>query len=317
VRGPRGPARIRPTRGRLLRLLLPCLLAACGAPPERDPWRAGGPPPVSETVGWIDEAPVTFGDVARYLRTKDPEAFARGVEGVVIERITLGESSAMGVTIPKVLVDREASRRMDAWSKNVREASLRQAGEEVDPALWLQRVAGVSLAEFRSWVEHHTQVELIQDRLDRYEILTSARVEVSLIIVEDEARANDVAAQAKSGDFAALAKANSAHPSKDNGGRIPGWLVPLDIADGAVRNALFRAAKGEILGPFKTGDPKRPLFELYRIEGTATPAQGSYAELAQEVARDLERRPVDVAEYERWRTRVLVRHGFLVAEGGS
>ena len=33
------------------------LLAACGAPAERDPWPAGAPPS-AETVGWIDEVPI-------------------------------------------------------------------------------------------------------------------------------------------------------------------------------------------------------------------------------------------------------------------
>jgi hypothetical protein len=221
----------------------------------------------------------------------------------------------MGVTVPRALVDRETSRRMAAWEKNVREASLQQTGEEVEPALWLQRVAGVSLAEFRSWAQRHTEIELIQDRLVRYEVLTSAQAEVSLILVENEARAKEIREKAEGGDFAALAKANSLHPTAGKGGRVPGALVPLDIADPALRDALFRAGKGQILGPFAADGPKK-YFEIYRIDGTSPPRKGSYAELSKDIARDLETRPVDVAEYERWRTRVLMRHGFLVAEGG-
>lgn len=291
-------------------------LAACSAPPERDPWR-GGAPPAAETVGWIDEQPVTYGDVARYLRTKEPEAFARGLEGLVIERVTLGEAGPMGVTVPRALVDRETSRRVAAWEKNIRAAALEQTGEEVDPALWLQRVAGASLAELRTWVEHHTEVELIQDRLVRYEALTSARVEVSLILLEDEGRARELLPEARRGDFAALAKAESVHPTAAEGGRIPGLLLPMDIADPAVRDALFRAKEGEILGPFSTRSDAKAYYEIYRVDATLPPRKGSYADLAKDIARDLETRPVPVAEYERWRTRVLVRHGFLAAEGGA
>lgn len=292
------------------------LLAACGAPPERDPWRPGAPPS-AETVGWLDDAPVTYGDIARYLRTKEPEAFARGLEGVVIERVTLGEAGPMGVTVPRALLDRETTKRMRAWEENVRAAAREQTGEEVDPALWLQRVAGASVAELRTWVRHHTEVELIQDRLVRYEILTSAHVEVSLMLVEGEARAGEVAKEAKTGDFAALAKANSVHPSAADGGRIQGALVPGDIPDAAVRDALFRAAAGDVLGPFRSRGAEKDTFEVYRVDSTVPARSGSYAELSRDVARELETRPVDVAEYERWRTRVLVRHGFLAAEGGS
>jgi hypothetical protein len=260
---------------------------------------------------------VSYGDVARYLRTKDPDAFARGLEGLIIERVTLSEAGPMGVTVPRALVDRDTSKRMAAWEKNIRTAALEQSGEEVDPALWLQRVAGVSLAELRSWMEHHTEVELIQDRLVRYEALTSARVEVSLILLEDEARARDVRTEAESGDFAALAKNNSIHTTSAEGGRIPGALLPMDVSDPAVRDALFRARKGDVLGPFSTRSGEKTYYEIYKVEEVLLPRKGSYAELSKEVARDLETRPVAVAEYERWRMRVLVRHGFLVAEGVS
>jgi len=290
------------------------MLAACGTSRERDPWRPGSPPS-EETVGWLDEVPVTYGDVARYMRTKEPEAFARGLEGVVIERVTLGEAGPMGVTVPRALLDRETRKRMAIWEENVRTASREQTGEEVDPALWLQRVAGVSVAELQTWVRHHTEVELIQDRLVQYEVLTSPHIEVSLMLVEGEERARSIAEEAKTGDFAALAKANSIHPTAPSGGRIPGALLPGDIPDAAVREALFAAKEGTIVGPFPSRGTDGA-FELYRVESAVPARKGTYAELSRDVARDLETRPVDVAEYERWRTRVLVRHGFLAAEGG-
>jgi hypothetical protein len=294
---------------------LALLLAACGGTQEQDPWRAGTPP-TAETVGWIDEQPVTFGDVARYLRTKEPEAFARGLEGLVIERITMGEAGPMGVTVPRALVDREARKRMAAWEANVRAAAREQTGEEVDPALWLQRVAGASLSDLRSWIEHHTEIELIQDRLARYEMLTSLHIEVSLILVEGEDRARRLAAEAKAGDFKALAKANSIHPSAAEGGRIAGALVPLDIGDAGVREALFQAKAGDVVGPLASKGGEPGTFEIYRIDALSPARQGSYADLSKDIARELETRPLDVAEYERWRTRVLVRHGFLSADGG-
>lgn len=289
---------------------LALVLAACSSTREKDPWRAGTPPS-TETVGWIDDAPVTYGDVARYLRTKEPEAFARGLEGLVIERITLAEAGPMGVTVPRVLVEREARKRLRAWEGNVKAASREQTGEEVDPALWLQRVAGASVADLRAWIEHHTEIELLQDRLARYELLASPHVQVSLILVEGEERAGKLAGEAKAGDFAALAKANSVHPSAAEGGRLAGALVPTDIGDAAVREALFKAKAGDVLGPFASRGAEPGTFEIYRVDAAAPARKGSYADLSKEIAKELETRPLDVAEYERWRTRVLVRHGFL------
>jgi hypothetical protein len=214
-----------------------------------------------------------------------------------------------------VLVEREARKRFAAWERNVRAASREQTGEEVDPALWLQRVAGASVADLRAWIEHHTEIELIQDRLARYDMLTSPNVQVSLILVEGEERARKLAEEAKgAADFAALAKASSVHPSAAEGGRIAGVLVPPDIGDPTVREALFRAKKGDILGPFASRGAEPGAFEIYRVDAAVPARQGSYAELSKEIAKDLETRPLDVAEYERWRTRALVRHGFLNAD---
>jgi hypothetical protein len=206
---------------------------------------------------------------------------------------------------------------MREWENNVREAARAQTGEEVEPSLWLQRVAGASLADLRSWVEHHTEVELIQDRLLRYELLSSPRVEVSLLVVADEARARALKDEAGKGDFAAIAKANSAHPNAPEGGRVPGALLAGDVADAAVRDALLRAKAGDLLGPFATRGGEKGHWQVYRVDVTEPGRKGTYAELEREIARDLETRPVHVAEYERWRTRVLVRHGFLAAAGDS
>jgi hypothetical protein len=292
------------------------LLAACGTTREQDPWKPGAAS-AADTVGWIDDVPVTYGDVARYLRTKEPEAFARGLEGLVIERITLSEAGPMGVTVPRALVDREARKRMAAWEANVRAASREQTGEEVDPALWLQRVSGASLSDLRGWIAHHTEIELIQDRLARYEMLTSPRIEVSLILVTGEEKAKGLAQEARAGDFAALAKASSVHPSAAEGGRIAGALVPADIGDPAVREALFGAKEGDVVGPMASRGAAPGTFEVYRVDRSVPARQGSYADLATDIAKDLAARPLDVAEYERWRTRVLVRHGFLAAADGG
>ncbi len=290
------------------------LLAACTTPPsEADPWpdeRA----PLAETVGWLDERPVTYGAVARYLRTKDPEAFSRALEGLVLERVTRAEAGPLGVTVRPALVTRETDRRMRDWERRVRAASKEEGGEEIDPALWLQRVAGISVARLRSWVRDHTEIELLQDRLLRYEMLTSPQVEVSILVLKDKARLERMKARAaREGSFAALARQHSLHASARDGGRIGYPLLPADINDPAVREQLFAAEAGRILGPFPTRGGTEVFFQLYRVEGVRPARKGDYARLAREVERNLEARPVPVGEYERWRRRILLRHGFVAA----
>jgi hypothetical protein len=294
------------------------LLAACSsAPSEADPWPDRSAP-LAETVGWLDERPVTYGAVARYLRTKDPEAFSRSLEGLVLERVTRAEAAPLGVEVHPALVTRETDRRMRDWERRVRAASKEEGGEEIDPALWLQRVAGVSVAQLRAWVRNHTEIELLQDRLLRFEALTSPQLEVSILVMRDDAELRRLsAAAARDGSFPALARRHSLHASAKDGGRIGHPLLPADINDAAVREELFQADEGAILGPYPTRGGPETFFQLYRVERLRTARNGDYARLAREVERDLEARPVSVGEYERWRRRILLRHGFVAAQAAG
>jgi len=267
-----------------------------------------------ETVGWLDDRPLTYGEVARFQRTRDPEAFSRSLEGLVLERVTLEEAQARGVGAPEPLLRRRTEARMQDWERRVRAAAKRNGDPAIDPALWLRRVAGVSLEEFRGWVRRHTRVELLQDRLLRSEMLASPRIEVSLMVVKGRPAADRAAAQARQGgDFAALARKLSVHSSREQGGRIPFPLLPEDINLPSIRQALFKAATGEILGPFPASGRAGDYFQIYKLERKAAAERGPPAALAALVEKDLHRRPVVVGEYERWRRRVLLRHGFVAA----
>jgi hypothetical protein len=266
-------------------------------------------------VGWLDEQPVTYGEVSRFLRTREPEAFFRNLEALVLERVTRSEASVLGIGVPEPMVRRQSAERVRQWEARVRAASKQQTGQEIDPALWLQRVAGMSMSEFLGHVRRHTEVELLQDRLLRYELLVASRVEVSILVVADEARARELAERLRGGgDFAALAREHSLHSSAAAGGEIPFPLLREDFNSPSVADAVLAAAPGEVVGPLLTGGgPAAGVWQIYRVEQRHAPLRGSAGELTERVERDLETRPVAVGEYERWRRRVLLRHGFHAA----
>ncbi len=272
----------------------------------------------SDAVGWLDGRPLTYGDVGRYSRSKDPEAFARSLEGLVLERVTRTEAEPQGVDVPAAELARATSQRMAVWEQRVRAAAQAQGGAAIDPALWLRRVAGVGMDEFRSWVRRHTEVELLQDRLLRFEQSRSPRVEVSLIVVERSETAQALVARARAGEaFDALARQQSVHASREQGGSLPFPLLPSDINDAAVRDALFRAEAGTVVGPFPVDAGTETFFQIYRVRRRAVPSEGNWERLRASVEAELRARPVDVGEYERWRRRVLLRHGFVAAAQGG
>jgi len=294
-------------------VLLPALLlAACAttSSPEPDPWPSGRPP-LAETVGWLDERPVTYGEVSRYMRVRDPEAFFRNLEGYVLERVTRAEAIPLGVTVEPALLGSRTNAQLLEWEQRVRKESKSRTGEEIDPALWLQRVAGMSMAEFRRHVRRYTEVELLQDRLLRFEQLSSPRLEVSILVVKEKELADRLAGEIRGGaDFEALARSHSLHASSSEGGRISFPLLRGDVNQSSVREQLFAAGEGELVGPLPT---ERGHQQIYRVEAVRKAATGKFQDLRDEIIRSIEARPVVEAEYERWRRRVLLRHGFNAA----
>ncbi len=291
-------------------------LGGCAGAPREDAWPAPERGASSEVVGYLDGEPVLLEEVARYLRSRDPEAFSRNLDAFLLARLARAEGALLGVKVPAAALRQATARRIAEWEARVRAASRQQAGEEIAPELWLERVSGMSMARFREEVALHTEVELLEDRLIRFEQQSGSSVEVSLLVVEGGGEAEGIVARLRAGEpFAALAKEISLHESAREGGRIPDRLLAEDFSERVVREALFAATvrAGDTLGPFAAPSAKGEFQQVYRVEAVHAAAAGPYASIEEAIARELGNRPVSVAEYERWRRRILLRHGFALA----
>ncbi len=290
------------------------LLAACGCAVSRGDPAPGPTLPSSEPAGWLEGRPVTYDEIARHLRSKDPDLFARTLEGVLLERLARSEATRLGVTVPAALLARETTRRLREWEVRLQEAARRETGRGTDSALWLRTVAGLGPEEFRALVRRHTEVEMLQDRLLRRELLVSERAEVSLLVVEGEAKAKEVDSLLAGGEeFGALARRHSTHATAAAGGRLEFPLLREDLGDEGLARRLFLARPGQWLAPAMSRAGESGAFAFYRLEAIHPPVAGAPDAIAAAVERDLEARPVPVGEYERWRRRVFLRHGFLAA----
>ena len=58
------------------------------------------------------------------------------------------EARALGVNVEEAILNRATRRGMAKWEASVRSASKAQTGEEVEPALWLERATGMTLTEY-------------------------------------------------------------------------------------------------------------------------------------------------------------------------
>jgi hypothetical protein len=298
-------------------LLLP---AACSAPREDgDPWSSTDPLTEREqAIGWLDGEPVTYGDLSRFLRARDALSFSRTLDGLIVDRITRTEADNQRVNVPVALVERRTRTRYVAFEARLREATRERTGTEVDPRVWLNRTLGLTPEQFQVYLRGQIEVELLQDRLIRYAEFRERSVEVSLIVVEDAKTATEARRRLEAGEpFAVVAKALSKHATAPAGGRIDHRMIAPDFEDEATAKAVLRASAGQTAGPFETEGDGRAFFRIYRVEKVQDGRRVPYAELAPEIEKDLQKRPVSVGEYVHWRRRMQETHGFLTSVGGD
>jgi len=292
------------------------LAAGCSSTAARDPWPADRAES-ERAIGWIDGDPVTYGDLARFLRARDALTFSRILDALIVDGITRREAEFARVDVPRAIVERSTRGRYLAFEERLKAATKERAGEALDPAVWLRRTLGLTPEEFRLYLRAQIEVELLQNRLIRYAQLRAPTVEVSLIVVEGKDRADSLRRRLDAGEaFGVLAREASGHTSAERGGRIEHRMLAEDFDDETVARLLFAAEPGAILGPFAREADGRTFFRLYRLEERHAGRDEPYAELARAVEADLEKRPVSMGEYIDWRRRMQERHGFLPATAG-
>ena len=175
--------------------------------------------------------------VERDALLQNPAALSRAVRTILLQRQLLDEAKSA------------------EWEKKPETQAL------------LARVRDAAIAE--SFLESVTAIPpdypgdseitaLYDARKDSLRLPTQYRLaQIFIASSEDKAKAKSeagaLAKQVKSGDFAALAKANSDEPvSAAKGGEV-GWLAE-DSIQPAIRKALSGAGKDAIAGPIELGD---------------------------------------------------------------
>ncbi|MHC4955317.1 MAG: peptidylprolyl isomerase [Planctomycetota bacterium] len=293
-------------------------LAACAGPEsEPDPWPSDAAAR-EMAIGWLNGEAVTYGDLARFLRTRDALTFSRTLDGLIVDRITRREAETHRVTVPIALVERRVRARYLAFEKRLRDTTKEQSGKAIEPRAWLARTLGLTPEQFQVFLRGQIEVELLQDRLIRYAQYQVKSVEISILVVEDGTLAADLRRRLDAGEpFAVVAKEFSRHATGPKGGRIDHRLIAADFEDEAAARGVLAAKPGGVLGPFRAEADGREFFRLYRMESAREARPGPYKERSREIEGELEKRPVSVGEYIHWRRRMQEAHGFLPSSGGE
>ena len=71
------------------------------------------------------------------------------------------------------------------------------------------------------------------------------------------------------------------------------------------------------MGPFEIQADGRGFFQVYFVHDVREARRIPYSELAPEIEKELQKRPVSVGEYVHWRRRMQAIHGFLTSVGSD
>lgn len=168
---------------------------------------------------------------------QNPAALSRAVRTILLQRQLLDEAKA---------AEWEKKPETQALLARVRDAAIAESFLESVTALPPDYPSDAEITA------------LYDARKDSLRLPTQYRLaQIFIASAEDKAKAKSeagaLAKQVKSGDFAALAKANSDEPvSAAKGGEV-GWLAE-DSIQPAIRKALSGAGKDAIAGPIELGD---------------------------------------------------------------
>ena len=175
--------------------------------------------------------------VERDALLQNPAALSRAVRTILLQRQLLDDAKS---------AEWEKKPETQALLARVRDAAIAES--------FLESVTAIP----PDYPSDGEITALYDARKDSLRLPTQYRLaQIFIASSEDKAKAKSeagaLAKQVKSGDFAALAKANSDEPvSAAKGGEV-GWLAE-DSIQPAIRKALSGAGKDAIAGPIELGD---------------------------------------------------------------
>ena len=189
------------------------------------------------TVSQIQPYLSSLSEADRAALTQNPTALSQAVRTLILQQVLLKEASN---------ADWDDKPETQALLARVRDAAIAES--------YLESVTKLP-ADFPSDAE----IKQVYDTR-KAELTLPKQYRLAQIFIANgtdpakaKAKADALAKQVKSGDFAALAKTNSDEPrSAANGGEI--GLLPEDSIQPAIRKALTGLAKGTTTGPIELGD---------------------------------------------------------------
>ena len=296
--------------------LAAALLAGCGAPPNPEPEVAAARPAGEARSSGAGEMPVLGRVRGREIRAD--EFLARlwmrdnGAAREVLEQLVMAELAVLEAARLGLELDPGEVRSLVESSQ----AALASRLSRLDPPLTVdehvRRNLGVDPRFYRRQVERDAVVQLVAERCVRAHTLTSPRVRVRILDLDDAGVAQARAALEAGESFASIA---------ERFGGAEGLTLVRSESNDLARLA-FATEPGEVGGPM-VRDGHHVLLEVEAFLEPLGPAgadaegAGSWPAIAAQVEASLARDPVGDREFVQWRHRMVERYAVDLSPLGA
>jgi hypothetical protein len=251
------------------------------------------------TVGDIE---LHRSDVFRVLDLATPGKSAEVIRQMVLTTAAQLDAQAEGIDVPAEELERQIT-----LSISEQKASFALEVDETMPLEeYLELRHGISPVEYQDEVRRMVLASMLLERAVRLDQMRSARDELAVIVVEDEALAREIADKLSQGaSFSALARQHSIHPSSTRGGEVPPLFDDVELPLLAGRATL---QPGEVLGPAAITLGGQTYWRLVRLIERNTASAAPWSELREQIEAELTTRPLDPDELALFEARVIDRY---------
>jgi len=256
-----------------------------------------------------DAVVITVGDIAlhrsdvfRLLDLATPARSAEVMRQMVLTTAAQLDALREGIDVPLEVLDRE----IELAVAQQKASFALEVDEHMPLEDYLRLRHGLTPDAYRNEVRRMVLASLLLERAVRLDQARVSTDSISLILVEDEGLAKEIASQLQAGaSFAVLAKKNSKHPSAKNGGELP--PIPVD-AKLPVLEGRETMQPGQVLGPAPITTDGKAMWRIMRLNSRHLADDRPWSELRDGIEAELLEHPMTGEELAVFEARAVDRY---------
>jgi parvulin-like peptidyl-prolyl isomerase len=270
------------------------------APPAGPVGMDAAPPLWSDVLARVEGKPIDKRDLADYLCVNDPKLVRVLVDQMAKLQILRNEIKRLRVEVPEDVV----TTRMQRIDSEVEQAA-KAAGKDV-PTFIGERF-GISYDVFRQLQTIRERALVARERVVRYWHYLDDLMYARIIVVEEMGEAERIVSQLRAGaEFGDVARRSSIHHTRTEGGEMPPigrWGVHPELEE-----VMFKLEPGEISSPVAFQENGRKFWAIFKCIRYRPARKVAYAEVKDEIEKELDRRPVREIELNGWVEAMMKRY---------